>query len=94
MGNCFNKNKNRDKYKNSNIVIPERDMYQRFSHSDIKKVIQHYEYIKDTKLIKDIDIIIPIMQHTDWDKTTLVNRIEPSAPPLYLQIPMAEAHFI
>jgi len=34
------------------------------------------------------------MQNTDWDNITLVKHVEPSAPPLYLQMPIAESHFM
>ena len=69
---------------------------EKIYHSNIKEIIEKYEYIKQTKKITDINTIIEIIQNTDWEKDEL-NKFEvviPSAPPITQQtqsyIPIAE----
>jgi hypothetical protein len=68
------------------------------NNSDIKEIINKYEYIKNRKQITDIDKLIEVMKNTDWDKNNITNNlVEPSAPPLELDstyIPIAIARVI
>ena len=89
MGIFFIKNK-----KVVNIERPKSEM----NNSDIKEIINKYEYIKNGKQITDIDKLIEVMKNTDWDKNNITNNlVEPSAPPLELDstyIPIALARVI
>jgi hypothetical protein len=87
MGNFFTK-KDLSVKPISNIDTRQRDP----SHTDIKEIIQHYEHIKNTKNIKDINKLIDVMQNTNWDSTVLLP--EPSAPPVQIYIPIAIARII
>lgn len=53
---------------------------------NIKQIIQHYEYIKETKGISNIDTILSIVENTDWDKVEAEYIPLPSAPPLPIAI--------
>ncbi len=46
----------------------------------IKEIIKHYEFIKQTKNIHNIETILEIVENTDWDKIDL--DYTPSAPPI------------
>lgn len=37
---------------------------------DLTKIIEQYEYIKETKCVRDIDKILDIIRNTDWDNNT------------------------
>ena len=90
MGNFFTKNQPSVK-PISNININQQEP----SYNDIKTIIAKYEHIKNTKNIKDINKLIDIMQNTNWDSTVLTNNVlEPSAPPLCTNIPIAIARVI
>lgn len=46
----------------------------------LKEIIEQYEYIKKTKCITNIDIILEIVENTNWDTEYMAPT--PSAPPL------------
>ena len=45
----------------------------------IKEIIRYYEYIKGTKQIEDVDVILDIINNTDWDKTMIDECVVPSS---------------
>ena len=76
MGCVFSKNKEKPVEQRKNKVKPK---------PTIKELIQYYEYIKGTKHIEDVDVILEIINNTDWDNTPInnnpiSNKIGPSAP--------------
>ena len=56
------------------------------SSSDYVKYIKKYEYIRQTKNILDLDLIVDIIDNTNWDEIDLNTYHpyfpQPSAPPL------------
>lgn len=87
MGNFFAKN-----YEEK---IIQTNTINNHYESNIIKIIQQYEYIKNTKHIEDIDKLIAVMKNTDWDKIKQTDiYVQPSAPYLQRVIPITTAHII
>lgn len=93
MGNFFSQNThtNTRHYASSSNELKKIHICE-IRNEDIKEIIQQYEHIKTTKHIEDPDKLIAIMKNTNWDTTNTI--IQPSAPPLHIEIPIAIAHVI
>lgn len=96
MGNLFTKNTHTHTdtihYTTSQKEIKNNNYHicKTITNEDIKEIIQHYEHIKNTKHIEDMDKLITIMGNTNWDAIDTTNKIiQPSAPPLCISIPIA-----
>lgn len=74
MGLLFSKQKTNIRERPSQIPKQE----------SISDTIKKYEYIKQTKHIQDINLILNIIQNTDWSKVEMEY-----APPPLMPIPSA-----
>jgi hypothetical protein len=75
MGTLFSKSKsnkisdtsNPDKGQYYETLSPTKCNCKHFPEYSIKDIVQHYEYIKHTKQIYDIDKALNIANNTNWD---------------------------
>jgi hypothetical protein len=59
-------------------IEPDKLIIKETIQPSIKEIIERYEYIKETKMILDINTILDIIKNTDWDK------IEPEYAPVFI----------